>query len=80
MALGKITHMALSSNQDMLALYSQWNGMARVIVMRTDRSRAYSKIETPLNAKSLYWCGSDAPVLTFSDSIVLVGPEMTLTS
>lgn len=47
MVLGKVTHMALSAKKDMLALYSQQNGMGKVIVMKTDRSRAYSKVDTP---------------------------------
>ena len=67
MVLGRVSYMALSAKKDLLALYSQQNGLAKVIVMRTDRSRAFSKVDTPLNAKSLYWCGSDAPVLVFSD-------------
>jgi hypothetical protein len=59
--------MALNANKDMLAVYTNLNGKAKVIVMKLDRSRIYSNIDTPMNAKSLTWCGSDAPVLTFTD-------------
>ena len=28
-----------------------------------------------MNAKALDWCGNDAPVLSYSDRIVIVGPN-----
>ena len=44
--------------------------------MKADRSAEYTRLDTGLtDAKAIDWCGNDAPVLTFPDQIVIVGPN-----
>jgi hypothetical protein len=60
--------MALNAKKDLLALYSQANVAGRIIVMKADRSAEYNRLDTGLtDAKSIDWCGNDAPILTFPD-------------
>ncbi len=44
--------------------------------MKSNYTKEFNRFDTRLiEAKGLDWCGNDAPVLTFPDKIVLVGPE-----
>jgi hypothetical protein len=44
--------------------------------MKSDRSAEFNRFDTELlEAKGLDWCGNDAPVLTYPDKIVIVGPN-----
>ena len=45
-------------------------------MMKSNLTAEFNRLDTYLNdAKSLEWCGNDAPVLTFLDRVVVVGPN-----
>ena len=44
--------------------------------MKSTLNAIFNTFDTQLsNAKSLDWCGNDAPVLTYPDRVVIVGPN-----
>ena len=74
--LGKIAFMALNSKKDLLAIYSESDSKGRIIVMKSNYTKEFNRLDTRLiEAKGLDWCGNDAPVLTYPDRIVVVGPQ-----
>jgi hypothetical protein len=73
---GKISFMALNAKRDLLAFYTESETKGRIIVLKADLSKEFNRLDTKLiDAKSLVWCGNDAPILTYPDKIVLVGPN-----
>ena len=73
---GKISYMALNSKKDLLAIYAEAESKGRIIVLKSNYTREFNRFDTKLfEAKALDWCGNDAPVLTFHDKVVLVGPN-----
>mmetsp|Transcript_27223 Transcript_27223/g.26264 ORF Transcript_27223/g.26264 Transcript_27223/m.26264 type:complete len:326 (-) Transcript_27223:1065-2042(-) len=68
--------MALNAKRDLLAFYTEAESQGKIIVLKADLSKEFNRLETGLmEAKSLVWCGNDAPILTYPDRIVLVGPR-----
>ncbi len=68
--------MALNAKKDLLALYCESETRGRIIVMKSNYTREFNRLDTKLlDAKGLDWCGNDAPVLTYPDKVVLVGPN-----
>lgn len=68
--------MALNARKDSLAIYSEADTNGRMIVLKSDLSKEFNRIDTGLiDAKALDWCGNDVIVLTYPDEIVLVGPN-----
>jgi Vps16, N-terminal region len=44
--------------------------------MKSSLNAEFNRYDTLLqDAKSLEWCGNDAPVLTYPDKIIIVGPN-----
>lgn len=44
--------------------------------MKSSLQAEFNRFDTKLtDAKALDWCGNDAPVLTYQDRIVIVGPN-----
>lgn len=74
---GKISFMALNAKKELLAIYSEAETRGRIIVLKSNLTKEFNRFDTRLlEANSLDWCGNDAPVLTYPDKIVLVGPNM----
>ncbi len=68
--------MALNAKKELLSFYSQPDVQGRIIVLKPDLSAEFNRLDTGLrDAKGLEWCGSDAPVLSYPDKIVVVGPN-----
>ena len=68
--------MALNAKKDLLAFYTEADSLGKIIVLKSDLSKEFNRLDTRLiDAKSLVWCGNDAPILTYPDKIVLVGPR-----
>lgn len=73
---GKISFMSLNAKKDLLAFYADGENNGRMIVLKSDLTKEFNRIDTGLTeAKSLDWCGNDVTVLTYPDEIVLVGPN-----
>lgn len=73
---GKIQYMALNAKKDIIAFYCESEVKGRVIVLRSDLTKEMTRNDTKLvEAKSLGWCGNDAPVLAYPDKIIIVGPK-----
>lgn len=72
---GPFSHMAISPNNEFLALLSQ-NG--RLWVVSSDFHRKISDYNTKNSSgtpKQLVWCGNDAVAIVYEDEILLVGPQ-----
>ena len=68
--------MALNAKKDLLAFYAEAETKGRMIVLKSDLSKEFNRLDTRLTeAKSLAWCGNDVTVLSYPDKIVLVGPN-----
>ncbi len=68
--------MALNAKRDLLAMYCESELRGRIIVMKSNFKKEFNRFDTKLiDAKGLNWCGNDAPVLTYPDKVVLVGPN-----
>lgn len=68
--------MALNAKKDILAMYCESETRGRIVVMKSNFKKELNRFDTKLiDAKGLDWCGNDAPVLTYPDKVVLVGPN-----
>lgn len=73
---GKISFFAMSAKKNLLVLYTEAESKGRIIVLPTDLSKELNRLETNLlDAKGLTWTGTDLPLLSYPDKIVLVGPN-----
>lgn len=73
---GKVQYMALNAKKDILAMYCESETRGRIVVMKSNFKKELNRFDTKLiDAKGLDWCGNDAPVLTYPDKVVLVGPN-----
>ena len=68
--------MALNAKKELLSLYCNPDVQGTIIVLKADRSAEFNRLDTRLkDARSLDWCGNDAPVLTFPKELYVVGPN-----
>lgn len=73
---GKISYFALNAKKDLLAMYTEAETVGRMIVLKSDLSKEFNRLNTKLiEAKSLEWCGNDVTVLSYPEKIALVGPN-----
>ena len=66
----------MNAKKDLLSFYSESDTKGRIIVLKSDLSKEFNRIDTKLiDAKTLDWCGNDITVLTYPDKVVMVGPN-----
>ena len=75
-SFGKVQYLALNAKKELLALYTEAESKGRIIVLKSSLNAEFNRFDTKLtDAKALDWCGNDAPVLTYPDRVVIVGPN-----
>lgn len=75
-SFGKVQYLALNAKRELLALYTEAETRGRIIVLKSQLNQEFNRFDTKLtDAKSLEWCGNDAPVLTYPERILIVGPN-----
>lgn len=68
--------MSLNAKKDLLAFYAEADKKGRMIVLKSDLSKEFNRMDTKLtDAKQLAWCGNDITILAYPDKIILVGPN-----